>query len=252
MAQSQQQATPQQQKLPTPSTSHLNFATIYEPAEDSFLFLDTLSNTAESAFLHSRFHKDTDTTRCSQQQALVVVEVGTGSGVILAFATAHAGRIFGRQDVLTLGIDVNGIVQADLASVLRRGCVDVLLFNPPYVPTESVPVAEYANEQMAGFERESQLLALSYAGGEDGMEVTERLLAEVPEVLSARGVAYVLFCARNKAGESLMRVMAGEKWRAKTEAEEQWEWAAEVVGRTGGKGGWERLEIWRIWRRFSS
>ncbi|RMZ75515.1 hypothetical protein DV737_g5263, partial [Chaetothyriales sp. CBS 132003] len=203
----------QQQKLPTPSTSHLDFATIYEPAEDSFLFLDTLTSTAESAFLHSRFHQDTDTDT-----------------------------------------DTTRIVQADLSSALQRGCVDVLLFNPPYVPTESVPVpvTEDACGQMDRFERESQLLALSYAGGEDGMEVTERLLAEVPGALSARGAAYVLFCARNKAGEALKRLMAGEKWRAKTEGEEQWEWAAEVVGKTGGKGGWERLEIWRIWRRFSS
>ncbi|RMD43346.1 hypothetical protein DV735_g1718, partial [Chaetothyriales sp. CBS 134920] len=196
----------QAEKLPTPSTSHLDFATIYEPAEDSFLFLDTLSSTTESAFLHSRF------------------DVGTGSGVILAFASAHADRIFGPdRHVLTLGVDVNidacrGAAEtADLTSALRRGSVDVLVFNPPYVPTETVPgviirdddggdnVAgdeqeQRKNKEISRFERESWLLALSYAGGQDGMEVTERLLAQVPQVLSARGVAYVLFWGGGAVG----------------------------------------------------
>ena len=41
--------------LPTPSTSHVNYNRIYEPAEDSFLLLDTLASPSETTFLRIRF-----------------------------------------------------------------------------------------------------------------------------------------------------------------------------------------------------
>jgi release factor glutamine methyltransferase len=254
-------------RLPTPSTSHLSFSTIYEPAEDSFLFLDTLSSQAQTTFLGNHL-KSTPSP--------LIVEVGTGSGVILAFLTAHAKQIFGRNDVLTLGVDVNldackggadtvrtavedassdegassvgrylGNVQGDLTTALRPGSVDVLVFNPPYVPTEDLPVMG-SMEYKDRFSEESHLLALSYAGGVDGMEVTERLLQQLPDVLSERGVAYVLFCASNKTEEALTRIMKEDRWQQR----ERWKWARDVVGKTGGKGGWERLEIVRIRKRY--
>ena len=273
--------------LPTPSTSHLNFSTIYEPAEDSFLFLDTLSSDSESAFLKEHFplHYSDGSLSASP----LVVEVGTGSGVILAFVTAHAKTIFGRTDVLTLGVDVNeaacrgavetvkqavkdvlstrqidgdnsrttngeaqttshgtgiclGTTQSSLTSSFRRNSIDILLFNPPYVPTETLPSPSSA-PHASRFDEESHLLALSYAGGVDGMEVTERLLKQLPWALSNNGVAYVLFCARNKPEEVLERIVGG--WNSVSGRR----WGRELVGRTGGKGGWERLEIWRIWKR---
>ena len=82
--------------LPTPDTSHVSFNTIYEPSEDSFLLLDTLSSTAEVTWLRERFANKTP----------YLVEVGTGSGVVIAFLTANAEQIFGRP-ILSLGIDVN-------------------------------------------------------------------------------------------------------------------------------------------------
>src|SRR3954468_17933885 len=86
--------------LPTPSTSLISlFSTIYEPAEDSFLLLDTLSNVTESAWLKDRFPQQTS--------ALLVTEIGSGSGVVIAFLAANAKAILGRDDVLALGVDVN-------------------------------------------------------------------------------------------------------------------------------------------------
>ena len=84
--------------LPTPSTSHVCFDSVYEPAEDSFLFLDTLSSKSEVDFLHQRFSP--------VNEVPLVLEVGPGSGVIIAFLTAHAQTIFGR-DVLSLAVDAN-------------------------------------------------------------------------------------------------------------------------------------------------
>nr|POE64885.1 erf1 methyltransferase catalytic subunit mtq2 [Quercus suber] len=248
--------------LPTPSTSHVNYNHVYEPAEDSYLLLDTLSSATESAWLQSRF--------ASSKRAPVILEVGTGSGVVLAFVTAHARSIFGTSDVATLGIDVNrfacqatietvtyatdeamargiaparflGCLQADLTTAIEPHSIDVLIFNPPYVPTESLPSlaekldsdANLSSTQL--FERDSHLLSLSYAGGIDGMETTTRLLQHLPDVLDRRGVAYVLLCAQNHP-EDVKSCIAQLPGR----------WSAEVVGSSGKQAGWEKLCILRI------
>ena len=244
--------------LPTPSTSHILFSsTIYEPAEDSFLLLNTLSSPTESTWLQTRFPQTTLTP--------MITEVGTGSGVVVAFLAAHARTILGRDDVLALGVDVNfdactatrttvqkalteqasrstylGSICADLCSSIRDRSVDILVFNPPYVPSDVLPALPQpaAATQLGTFESESHLLSLSYAGGKRGMETTDRLLNDLSRVLSSRGVAYVMFCARN------------EPETVKARIEREWEggWNAETVGRSGKTAGWEKLEILRIWK----
>jgi release factor glutamine methyltransferase len=284
--------------LPTPSTSHVPYARVYEPAEDSFLLLDTLSLPAETAFLAGRFPAPATPTP-------LVVEIGPGSGVVLAFVTAHAQALFSRRDVLTLGVDVNrfacvatretvggavaeveveakakakaglvghgeggggveggeegkgegkgketgmgagyllATVQGDLATALRPGSVDVLVFNPPYVPTDELPVlppAAAGDRTTTSYEQDSALLALSYAGGRDGMEVTDRLIEALPGVLSDRGVAYLLLCAQNKPEEVKDRIRGLEGGGR---------WQAETVGTSGKQAGWEKLQIVRIWQ----
>jgi release factor glutamine methyltransferase len=247
--------------LPTPSTSHVSFDSVYEPSEDSFLLLDTVASTQEATFLKTRFS--------SRGSMPLVMEVGTGSGVVLAFLTAHSQSIFGHSAVGCLATDINqnachaaeqtvhkaaagqstfspgmflDVINADLATPLRRNCADVLLFNPPYVPTEETPDElqrrmESASE-LGGFERNSNLLALSYAGGKDGMETTNRLLEALPSLLDpTRGVAYILLCARNRPTEVAQQIM---EWGPG--------WSVRRVGSSGKKAGYEVLQVLRIWR----
>ncbi|KAF2198972.1 hypothetical protein GQ43DRAFT_377351 [Delitschia confertaspora ATCC 74209] len=255
--------------LPTPSTSHVCFDRIYEPAEDSFLLLDTLSSASETSFLKERFSAQADgqdSNASGSSCTPLVLEIGVGSGVVLAFVAANAKTIFGRDDVLTLGTDINSfacqaasstvqnainetkssttfldIVNGDLASSLHPHSIDVLIFNPPYVPTPCVPSLplhpNINSKPTPTFEEESHLLALSYAGGAEGMEVTNRMLVQVPQTVSRRGVAYVLLCAQNKPEQVKERIRDwGEGWKAET------------VGSSGKQAGWERLQIVRIWR----
>ena len=267
--------------LPTPSTSHVCFDTIYEPAEDSYLFLDTLSSSPEATWLSQRFSSGSEQSPSPGGNSTpLVVEVGTGSGVVLAFAAANAKSIFGRPDVLTLGTDVNtnacsatrktvlvaldekkeeskingrepttnaqlcAAITGDLCAPLRPGAVDILLFNPPYVPTPELPQIPSPDEAQdskgfsSKFERDSHLLSLSYAGGDNGMETTNRLLAAVPGILNPeRGVAYVLLCAQNKPQDVMEHI---RRWGCG--------WNVEIAGRSGVKAGWERLVIIRIWK----
>ncbi|KAL9615249.1 MAG: hypothetical protein Q9167_000343 [Letrouitia subvulpina] len=269
--------------LPTPSTSHVDFNRIYEPAEDSYLILDTLASEAETTFLTQRFGRPSYHSGVSASP--LVLEVGIGSGVVLAFVTAHAQNILGRSDVLSLGIDINPFacvateetvqracqsnpalakgpgqqlhseillasINGDLEAPIRPGSVDILIFNPPYVPTPgplpSSPISHedgrltYLDENTE-FEAGSQLLALSYSGGKDGMEITSRLLKRIPRVLNPiRGVAYVLLCQQNRPAEVVDSIR-------------QWGhgWIADVVGKSGKVGGWEKLQIIRIYRDYS-
>jgi release factor glutamine methyltransferase len=254
--------------LPTPSTSHVCFDRVYEPAEDSYLLLDTLSSTSEKSFLHNRFNRDITANKGSP----LVLEVGVGSGVVLAFVAANAGTIFGRDDVLTIGTDISKfacqaasqtvqsavrkidkatflhVVNGDLASSIRAKSVDVLIFNPPYVPAELPDFSRHqeynglpAGKKSTSFEQDSYLLELSYAGGEDGMVVTNRMLNQIPDLLDeSRGVAYILLCAQNKPEEVKKHIRAwGTGWRA------------DAVGSSGNKAGWEKLQIVRIYKELA-
>jgi len=240
--------------LPTPDTSHVSFSTIYEPSEDSFLLLDTLSSTMEVQWLRERF----------AGRPPFAVEVGTGSGVVLAFLTANAEHIFG-QPILSLGVDVSigaciatretvsraikaqaaesnylASVNGDLCSVLSSGSVDVLVFNPPYVPSEGLPALPNSRHTYRDkFEHDSHLLALTTDGGEKGMETTDRLLAQIPDILSPNGVAYILLCAQNRPNEVKLWIQ---------EELSNGPWIVETVGSSGKKGGWEKLQIVRMWR----
>ncbi|KAI2614490.1 putative methylase [Hypoxylon fragiforme] len=253
--------------LPTPDTSHVAYERVYEPAEDSFLLLDTLSSAPETSFLRQRFFGS------DSWGAPLVLEVGPGSGVVVAFVHAHARILFGSPAVLTAAIDINGhacratgetarkaaaenaethgeflgALQGDLVAPVRDRSVDVLVFNPPYVPTSELPRQPTQQQQQADdllqatkptttFDEDSYMLSLSYAGGKDGMETTDRLISSLPRVLSSRGCAYILLCAQNKPEEVKERVRAfGEGWKVAT------------VGSSGKQAGWERLQIIRIW-----
>ncbi|KAK2002829.1 hypothetical protein LX36DRAFT_651765 [Colletotrichum falcatum] len=247
--------------LPTPDTSHVPFERVYEPAEDSYLLLDTLSAPSETEFFASRFGASTPA-------APLVVEIGTGSGVVIAFIAAHARTLFGTAHVLTLGVDLNGhackatnstvgrartenpttssqawlgAAMGNLTTPLREQSVDVLVFNPPYVPSSELPAqtsaALVADGEKTTFDEDSYLLSLSYAGGRDGMETTDRLIEALPGILSERGCAYILLCAQNRPEEVKARVEGfGAEWRAVT------------VGESGKKAGWEKLQIIRVWR----
>ncbi|MCJ1395163.1 S-adenosylmethionine-dependent methyltransferase [Xylographa bjoerkii] len=259
--------------LPTPSTAHIDPNRIYDPAEDSYLLLDTLSAASEVQYLRDRFNPE----QTSPSPIPLVLEVGTGSGVVIAFISANAEKLFGRADLLSLGIDINehachatnetvrracgdyqgqaesdvgrgtfmGALQADLTSAMKPAVVDMLVFNPPYVPTSELPEALSLNHKddftsvakYEKFDEDSHLLSLSYAGGKDGMEVTDRLLNQLPQLLSERGVAYVLLCQQNRPNEVINRIRA---WGP--------HWAVVTVRRSGKAAGWETLQVIRISR----
>ena len=88
--------------------------------------------------------------------------------------------------------------------------MDVLLFNPPYVPTPSEEVGSryvctgHCTECLVD-ERDISFfcrgIEAAWAGGLHGREVIDRLLPKLNELLSPRGVFYMVVVAENKPNE---------------------------------------------------
>lgn len=212
--------------LSTPLTDNVDFDKVYEPAEDSFLLLDALEQ--EKDYINSTF-------KCP-----AVLEIGTGSGVIASFMASSIVKSgytlvsdinpFACSGALNTASDNNCLatldaVRCSLTTAFRPGLVDILIFNPPYVPSSNVP--DYPSD-------ESKLLDLALDGGESGMEITNILLEELQTVLSYNGVAYIIFCASNHP----------EKVKAKME--NRGFTMEQVIFR---RAGWELLYVFKIAQR---
>jgi len=85
-----------------------------------------------------------------------------------------------------------------MASLVRpltsrlANAVDVLVFNPPYVPT--------CDDELDAAQRRAGI-AGSWAGGVDGMQVTDALLGQVDGLLSPQGRFYLVAVKQNRVPE---------------------------------------------------
>lgn len=93
-------------------------------------------------------------------------------------------------------------LRADLFSGLRiHNSVDVLLFNPPYVPSADLEVA-------------STPLDAAWAGGTCGRVVINRFLSTVEDVVSPMGCLYLLLEKKNWPDE-VVSMMASKGFTSK-------------------------------------
>jgi len=163
------------------------FKDVYEPSEDSFLLLDAIEQ---------------DLNHLKSLNPLFVVEVGCGSGIISTAVrkSLGSGSFFLATDINPRAGDcclectrLNGVkdevqvVLTDLTSALEdrlENQIDILMFNPPYVPTED------------GQDQDNKI-SLSRSGGHQGMETTNRLLDRIPRLLSSTGVFYLVLLKEN-------------------------------------------------------
>ena len=115
------------------------------------------------------------------------------------FLRNHRKNVSNNRDARGRGfVDV---MKADLLSPLcsrMRGKVDLLLFNPPYVPS--------SKDEEKSMEEDPTYFA--WAGGVDGMEVTNRLLPLVSDLLSPKGLFYLVAVYENKPQEIISKMTA--------------------------------------------
>jgi release factor glutamine methyltransferase len=169
----------------------VNFEAVYEPAEDSFLLLDALE-------------KDIKLIR--ERIPLLCVEIGSGSGII---STALAASI---KSAFIIACDINreaclatkktaqlnkvsqklDVVHIDFfQGLLFKNNVDILVCNPPYVATDD---NETGHDDVRA----------AWAGGGLGRDLTDRLVQQLPQILSAQGLAYIVLEQCNKPDDVLL------------------------------------------------
>ena len=140
---------------------------VYEPAEDSYLLIDA----ARSEIAGS-------------DRRLRIIEIGTGSGIVTAAmmrdAPEHryAATDINPHAVTCARANRVPVVRADLFRGIR-GRFDLIIFNPPYLPTTPA-------------ERVDGWLDRAWNGGADGRAVINRFLGQAPAFLADRGSILLL------------------------------------------------------------
>ncbi|KAK7064549.1 ERF1 methyltransferase catalytic subunit mtq2 [Favolaschia claudopus] len=211
--------------LPTPDLSHLraeDYNHVYEPAEDTFILLDALEQDAE---------------QLKSSKPRIALEIGSGSGCVSCFL----GSILGPSETLYLCTDINPhackcsiasgrqnkvpleVLRTSLAHPLigrLHNSVDIILFNPPYVPTlydEALGAQE--NTDVEG----------SWAGGQDGMAITDQFLPHIADLLSPHGRFYLVAIAQNNVSDIQRRMQENHALRSRPSATR---WRRAPVGDT--------------------
>lgn len=204
-----------------PALDHLRMADydlVYEPSDDTYLMVDALS----WDFDHSNGSKSNDEnedsvrarTSMSTSHIRTTLEIGCGTGVSTIFLAKlleskiqnHSQQVSCRHIVTDINQHAIRITkqtavqnqmneetlecyECDLATPLLQeyqNKVDVIIFNPPYVPTP--------DEEVGTVDIEA-----SWAGGTDGRIVIDRALPQIASLLAKpNGVAYMITVDDNK------------------------------------------------------
>ncbi len=131
-------------------------AQVYQPEADTYLLLDAAKKEVNPGDR--------------------ILEIGTGSGLIsreLAKVSDVVATDINPHAALCARCTGVNVVRSDLFAGIR-GTFDLILFNPPYLPTQPE-------------ERIDDWLEYALDGGETGRAVIERFAAEVGRVLAPHG-----------------------------------------------------------------
>jgi release factor glutamine methyltransferase len=165
--------------------------TVYEPAEDSVMMAENL--------------------RLDPGER--VLDLGTGCGILAILAALMGGEVVA-TDVNPDAISCAGenarrhgvanridLRLGSLFDPVRGEKFDLILFNPPYLPT-------------APDERDGSPLELAWDGGDEGRSVIDRFLEGLPDHMSSRGRAMFLHSSLSGERRTVEAMeKAGLRWR---------------------------------------
>lgn len=207
---------------------------VYEPEADTFVFLDGLDK--DEAFLLSHLRGVPTSTTSEPPRARRFLEVGCGSGTVISHLESILGWTPGDEYHV---VDINPIALEAADLTWRKSVADcpppslngskpqlhkhlgdlfapfsseggdgapvlfdVVLFNPPYVPTSS----DELDKAIAG----GDVITAAWCGGPRGRVVVDRFLKELPKYLDPTcGVAYVIAIKENDV-EDMIRFVREE------------------------------------------
>ncbi|EAR95128.1 methyltransferase small domain protein (macronuclear) [Tetrahymena thermophila SB210] len=198
---------------------------VYRPNDDSYLMIEALNLEAENSI----------------EQGALIVEIGSGSGILINHLVSFLDKK-NKSSSLAIAIDINydaniltqkyanhyhlsqvECVNTDVAEGLYnrlKGQADVVICNPPYVPTEDEEVASayqklYQKDKLLKEGKMEEMkkincIEASYAGGEDGMVVTQNMIDTSLDLLAPNGSLYIFLIFENGV-ESIVKAIQQER-----------------------------------------
>ncbi|XP_022722385.1 hemK methyltransferase family member 2-like [Durio zibethinus] len=170
---------------------------VYEPCDDSFALVDALLADRKNLLEHKP-------TLCMEvgcgsgyvitSLMLMLGEEGNGAQFIATDINHHAIRVT-QETMEAHGVHAE-LIHTDIASGLENrlaGSVDVMVVNPPYVPT---PEDEVGQEGIAS----------AWAGGENGRRVIDKILPIADKLLSKRGWLYMVTLTANNPSQICLQM----------------------------------------------
>ncbi|CAK9183355.1 unnamed protein product [Ilex paraguariensis] len=165
-------------KMPS-RTAQIRFVSshpeVYEPCDDSFALVDALL---------------ADRTNLLEHRPTLSMELeANGAYYIATDINPHAVKVT-RETLDVHGVDAP-LITTDIASGLARrlaGLVDVIIVNPPYVPTPAEEVGRGG-------------IATAWAGGENGRSVIDKILPIADILLSDKGWLYMVTLTANNSSD---------------------------------------------------
>ncbi|KAH6788926.1 S-adenosyl-L-methionine-dependent methyltransferases superfamily protein [Perilla frutescens var. frutescens] len=170
---------------------------VYDPCDDSFALVDALL---------------ADRTKLLDHRPSICMEIGCGSGYVIASLALLLGKESSGSSYIATDINPHAVrvtletleahgchaevVNTDIVSGLEKRlnrCVDVMVVNPPYVPTPEEEVGCHG-------------IASAWAGGENGRRVIDRILPVADKLLSDKGWLYLLTLTANNPVELCLQM----------------------------------------------
>ena len=142
-------------------------------------------------------------------RSLKIIDICTGSGCIAIALKKRNQKCevtatdispdclkIAKENAALNDADIN-FFQADLTNNIN-GKFDILICNPPYIPTREIPLLE----KEISYE---PICALD--GGEDGLQYYRRLSPVIPDILSEEGFVIIeVDCPKNETAEKLEKI----------------------------------------------
>ncbi|RNF27287.1 N5-glutamine methyltransferase MTQ2 [Trypanosoma conorhini] len=249
-------------------------ANVYEPEADTFLLLETLDKDADLLrALRPRRCVEIGCGSGTVITHLQLVLAGASGGASGAQEerrlSSNSGSAWRVQchavDINPVALEATSITwrtslqrlwgaaapplqlhHGDLFAPFQRDCTegrraaaaadfDVILFNPPYVPTSA--------EELESAGKEGSFIAAAWCGGPRGRVVVDRFVAQLPRFLSAGGVCYIVAIAQNDVPGLMETIRAAFAGAAQAAAEAVVEVAVAAERYTG-----EQLKVIRVQR----